>query len=86
MRNHWELFESVRGWNLASAALDKAWEEAKLLAPEKPSRERAKLAREYVRKVMAKYTKYGATDTEPDSYLAWLVDKHFNVDLGRWGD
>ena len=84
MINHWELYESMQGWTLASLAIDKAWEKAKSIAPEKPSHERALLARDYVRRVMEKYRKFGAKDTEPDSILVELVNMHFSTRISRW--
>jgi hypothetical protein len=86
MSNHWELFSSMKGWKAVSAALDKALEEAKLLAPEKPSRERALIARDYVRKVMVKYRDFGAEDTEPDTHLVQFLNEHFNTDISRWDE
>jgi myosin-crossreactive antigen len=80
----WDLFDTMPGVEAVEAALNKAWEEAKVLAPELPSKERAKLAAKHVRKVMEKYADFGATDTEPDSILFFKIQEHFGTDTWRW--
>ena len=82
--NHWELYSTMRGVRAVSATLDKELEKAKLLAPEKPSLERAKIARKHMYKVMEKYAKFGAADTEPEWHLVDALNKHFNTDINRW--
>ena len=81
MQNVWELYESDSRYMEATIALDAAWNEAKVLAPALPSKDRALMAYQYVDKVMLKYAGAGASDTEPRSRLRWLIEKHFGVEI-----
>lgn len=83
-KNPWQLYSTMLGVDAVTEKLNAAWEEAKGLAPDKPALERAVLAVKHVRAVMEEYSKFGAADTEPDSYLVYvLVNPHFNVKLSR---
>lgn len=84
MKNSWQLYESMDGWEAAAAALDAAFEQAKLLAPEQPATERALMARDHVRKTMETYRGFGACDTEPDVELMDRINRHFGTDVWRW--
>jgi hypothetical protein len=75
--NPWDLYETDPGFLPATNALETAWGEAKRIAPDKPSSERARLAEQYVYKVMQRWNHVGATDTEPVWVLRDRVRKHF---------
>lgn len=82
MNNFWELYENEPGFAAATIALDAAWNEAKLLAPGLPSKDRARLAEKHVYAVMQKLSGVGAMDTEPVAHLRWLVRQHFGTEGG----
>jgi len=77
--NPWHLY----GANVkATKAIEAAWNAAKKLAPEKTSAERAALAERHVYAVLEKWSKVGATDTEPEWELRSRVREHFGCDGG----
>lgn len=83
MNNNWELYSTHRKFAAATRALDEAWQEAKSLVPDWPSKQRAYLAEQHVYAVMKKYADVGATDTEPVWHLRDLVREHFGTE-GGW--
>jgi hypothetical protein len=80
--NDWELYECHPDFTQAYHAIEVAWREAKSLAPDKPSQERARLAEQHVYKVMQRWDHVGATDTESRWMLSYRVRKHFGCEGG----
>ena len=80
--NFWELYESHPNYAQATITIDAAWREAKSIAPDKPSRERARLAEQHVYSIMRQWSHVGATDTEPVCTLRDCVRKHFRCEGG----
>lgn len=75
--NLWELYEDHPSFAEATLALNDAWAEAKRIAPELPSKERANLAERHVYQVMEKWRDVGALDSEPFYLLSKRVCAHF---------
>jgi hypothetical protein len=78
--NPWQLYESVSGWEQASAALTNALNEAikgyhLARAGGVPSGLAQQAANNRVWAVMLEYRDYGATDSEPMHYLEYKLDK-----------
>lgn len=83
MVNPWDLYETHRQFKQATGDIEAAWHRAKALAPNKTSKERARLAEEYVYNVLKRWRHVGALDTEPVWVLRDRVRHHFGVD-GGW--
>lgn len=83
MKNPWELYESHKDFAKATCAIEKAWEQAKRLAPDQASVERAYLAEKHVYRVLQQWSAVGAMDTEPVWVLRDRVRHHFGVE-GGW--
>jgi hypothetical protein len=84
MRNNpWDIYESHPRFDDANKALEKAWDQAKRLAPELPTSDRAYQAEKHVYATMKLWSDVGAMDTEPVWVLRDRVRKHFGVD-GNW--
>lgn len=60
--NPFEIYTSVKGWEKASKDLEKALAKAKKMSDKKK-------AREYMFDVQKKHKKFGATDSEPNTYI-----------------
>ncbi len=82
MENPWELYSTHPQFAAANTAINKAWDEAKSLLPDRPSAERAKAAEQHVYAELKKWSEVGAMDTEPVNHLAWNVYHHFGVSGG----
>ena len=61
-KNPFELYQSVKGWERASAAMVKELEKAKKM----PNKQKA---RDHMYKVQKKYSKFGAQDTEANTEI-----------------
>lgn len=83
LANPWDLYESHPRFAEASSDIEAAWQEAKRLAPEKPSSERARLAEKHVYETLKLWSDVGALDTEPVWALRDRVRHHFGCD-GGW--
>ena len=67
MNNPWELYESMTGWQNASAALQVGWNHAKNLPTEAE-------ARAYMLQLMRRYADFGAYDSEGFHHLDYLIE------------
>jgi hypothetical protein len=83
MNNPWELYETHPRFAQATCAIERAWEQATRLAPDKPSSERAHLAEKHVYEALKLWSDVGALDTEPVWVLRDRVRHHFGCD-GGW--
>lgn len=83
MTNPWELYESHCCFAKASLEIEMAWNDAKQLAPERPSSERAGIAERHVYRTLERWREVGALDTEPVAILRERVRKHFGCE-GGW--
>lgn len=81
--NPWELYESHPQFSTATSAIEKAWQEAKSLAPELRASDRARLAEKHVYETLKLWRDVGALDTEPAWVLRDRIRGHFGVD-GGW--
>jgi len=83
MKNEWDLYDGHSKYPLAVQAIERAWQEAIRLAPDKPTKARALLAEKHVYDVLQKWSDVGACDTEPVWVLRDRIRKHFGCD-GGW--
>lgn len=72
--NPFDIYSSMKGWEKASKDLEKALAKAKKMSDKKK-------AREYMFKVQKKYQKFGATDTEPNSYIRQELGMNEEVEI-----
>lgn len=79
--NPWELYQSVAGWEGASATLDKAvaYALAKMDASPQDLTRAAGQAFADVEQVMGRYASFGAMDTEPRWHLADRITRHLKT-------
>jgi len=83
MGNQWELYSSHPQFEQARAAIDRAWVEARSIAPEQPSSKRAMLAEKHMYEALQPWRAVGAMDTEPLAQVRWHVREHFGC-AGGW--
>jgi hypothetical protein len=81
--NPWDLYEDHPRFAEATAAIDRAWEEAKLLAPGLPSADRANMAERYMYDALTRFMDVGALDSEPVRAVRGKVCRHFGME-GDW--
>ena len=77
MKNPWDLYLGHPDFTAATHALNHAWESAKRISPELPSKDRAEAARDVMHSVMEQYRAAGALDTEPREILSEMLRKQF---------
>ena len=81
--NPWDLFTSVDGWVIVSEKLTLALKDSlnqidKDLADNVPAIDAVQVAYKNMLKLMEYNVQYGATDTEPHSYLACALKNHLS--------
>lgn len=101
--NPWQLYSTTPGWEGCAAALTDALTTQlaaldRMVAPDQPVPVPVSLAAHAsfnaVLKVMERkdYQRFGATDSEPRSYLAWAITRHIRnkhasrLYVDRFGD
>lgn len=77
MYNPWQLYEAEPGWQMAHAALEQGWQNAKEFSSSSE-------VRKYMWGIMEKYAKFGAMDTEPLAELESRIADEGQLRLKRW--